>query len=321
LNQELILRTALETISIEYDAIKKLNSYIDASFAEAVQAIHECQGRVVISGIGKSAIIAQKIVSTLNSTGTPSLFLHAADAIHGDLGMMQSNDIAILISKSGESPEIKVLIPLIKNFGNKVIALCGNADSFLAKEAHYFINCTVETEACPNNLAPTSSTTAQLVMGDALAVCLLKLKGFEAADFARFHPGGSLGKQLYLKVNDLCKQHEIPLVYETSPIKEVILEMTGKRLGATAVLNSSSVLAGMITDGDIRRMLENQSDFTLLKAKDIMNLDPKTIQASELAINALSLMRTNNISQLIVLEENEYKGMIHIHDLIREGLI
>jgi len=321
LNQELILRTALETISIEYDAIKKLNSYIDASFAEAVQAIHECQGRVVISGIGKSAIIAQKIVSTLNSTGTPSLFLHAADAIHGDLGMMQSNDIAILISKSGESPEIKVLIPLIKNFGNKVIALCGNADSFLAKEAHYFINCTVGTEACPNNLAPTSSTTAQLVMGDALAVCLLKLKGFEAADFARFHPGGSLGKQLYLKVNDLCKQHEIPLVYETSPIKEVILEMTGKRLGATAVLNSSSVLAGMITDGDIRRMLENQSDFTLLKAKDIMNLDPKTIQASELAINALSLMRTNNISQLIVLEENEYKGMIHIHDLIREGLI
>ncbi len=321
MNQELILKTAHETIAIEKSAIENLSSLVDASFAEAVEAIHTCEGRVVISGIGKSAIIAQKIVATLNSTGTPAIFLHAADAIHGDLGMMQANDIAILISKSGESPEIKVLVPFIKNFGNKLIALCGNAHSFLASEANYFINCTVDTEACPNNLAPTSSTTAQLVMGDALAVCLLKLKGFTPGDFAKFHPGGALGKQLYLKVNDLCKLNQVPKVNESSNIKEVIIEITSKRLGSTAVLTATSALTGIITDGDIRRMLESHTDFSSLHAKDIMNKSPKTIQSDELAINALNLMRANNISQLVVLDNDSYIGMLHIHDLIREGLV
>lgn len=320
MNRELIKQTALETIAIEQTAIAQLSSLLNESFLDAVEAIHQCGGRVVISGIGKSAIIAQKIVATLNSTGTPALFLHAADAIHGDLGMMQPNDIAIIISKSGESAEIKVLVPLIKNFGNPVIALSGNAQSFLVREADYFIDCTVETEACPNNLAPTSSTTAQLVMGDALAVCLLKLKGFTPGDFAKFHPGGALGKQLYLRVGDLSKLNQQPQVHADSPIKEVILEITGKRLGSTAVMQEGQ-LAGIITDGDIRRMLEAQSDFTTLKARDIMNRHPKIIQASELAIDALNKMRANNISQLIVLDGEHYAGMIHIHDLLREGLI
>ena len=321
MNHELILQTARETISIEKSAIENLSSRVTPSFVNAVELIHSSKGRLVISGIGKSAIIAQKIVATLNSTGTPSLFLHAADAIHGDLGMMQTDDIAIIISKSGESAEIKVLIPLIKNFGNKVIALCGNSNSFLVKEADYFIDSTVEVEACPNNLAPTSSTTAQLVMGDALAVCLLKLKGFTPSDFAKFHPGGALGKQLYLKVNDLSKLNLVPQVYESSSIKEIILEMTSKRLGATAVLDTNHSLKGIITDGDIRRMLERQTHFEGLCAQDIMNSNPKIIDANELAINALAMMRLNNISQLVVLESNQYIGMIHIHDLLREGLI
>ncbi len=321
MNHELILQTARETISIEKSAIENLSSRVTPSFVNAVELIHSSKGRLVISGIGKSAIIAQKIVATLNSTGTPSLFLHAADAIHGDLGMMQTDDIAIIISKSGESAEIKVLIPLIKNFGNKVIALCGNSNSFLVKEADYFIDSTVEVEACPNNLAPTSSTTAQLVMGDALAVCLLKLKGFTPSDFAKFHPGGALGKQLYLKVNDLSKLNLVPQVYESSSIKEIILEMTSKRLGATAVLDTNHSLKGIITDGDIRRMLERQTHFEGLCAQNIMNSNPKVIDANELAINALAMMRLNNISQLVVLESNQYIGMIHIHDLLREGLI
>lgn len=320
MNRELIKQTALETIAIEQSAIAQLANLLNESFLDAVEAIHHCGGRVVISGIGKSAIIAQKIVATLNSTGTPALFLHAADAIHGDLGMMQPNDIAILISKSGESAEIKVLVPLIKNFGNPVIALSGNANSFLVREADYFIDSSVEAEACPNNLAPTSSTTAQLVMGDALAVCLLKLKGFTPGDFAKFHPGGALGKQLYLRVGDLSKLNQQPQVSSDSSIKEVILEITGKRLGSTAVMQDGK-LAGIITDGDIRRMLEAQSDFAILKAMDIMNQHPKTIQASELAIDALNRMRANNISQLIVLDGEQYDGMIHIHDLLREGLI
>lgn len=321
MNKELILRTALETISIEQTSIEKLSSYLNDTFAEAVEVIHACKGRVVISGIGKSAIIAQKIVATLNSTGTPSIFLHAADAIHGDLGMMQTNDIAVLISKSGESAEIKVLVPLIKNFGNTLIALSGNEHSFLVKEADYFINCTVETEACPNNLAPTSSTTAQLVMGDALAVCLLKLKGFTPGDFARFHPGGALGKQLYLKVHELAVVNQKPLVHIDSSINQVIIEITSKRLGSTAVLDNDNQLKGIITDGDIRRMIEHNSDFKTLFAKDIMNANPKTIQADELAVNALAKMRANNISQLVVLQHDEYIGMVHLHDLLREGLI
>lgn len=321
MNRELIIKTATETIEIETASIKNLVSFIDDQFIQAVEVIHQCKGRVIISGIGKSAIIAQKIVATLNSTGTPSIFLHAADAIHGDLGMMQTNDIAILISKSGESPEIKVLVPLIKNFGNPLIALSGNSHSFLVQEADYFLNSTVETEACPNNLAPTSSTTAQLVMGDALAVCLLKLKGFSPNDFAKYHPGGALGKQLYLKVHELAAQHEAPSVLENSDIKTVILEITSKRLGSSAVMNSEGELKGIITDGDIRRMLENNSEFNTLIAKDIMNSNPKTIDADELAVNALAKMRANNISQLVVMNLSRYVGMIHIHDLLREGLI
>lgn len=321
MNQEEIIQDARETISIEGSAISKLQQLLDGSFAKAVQVIHEGKGRVVISGIGKSAIVAQKIVATLNSTGTPAIFLHAADAIHGDLGMMQADDIAIVISKSGESAEIKVLVPLIKNFGNPLIAFSGNLNSFLAKEANYIVNCTVDAEACPNNLAPTSSTTAQMVMGDALAVCLLKLKGFSPGDFARYHPGGALGKQLYLRVQDISMHNEVPKVFLHSGIKAVIVEISSKRLGSVAVLDESNQLQGIITDGDIRRMLERHEPFDTLKASDIMNINPKTIEANELAVNALSLMRFNNISQLIVLDENRYAGMIHIHDLLREGLV
>lgn len=316
----LILQTAIQTITIEQEAIAALIHKVDHSFEQAVELMHTCKGRVVISGIGKSAIIAQKIVATLNSTGTPSLFLHAADAIHGDLGMLQQEDICILISKSGESPEIKVLVPFIKNFGNVLVALCGNRQSFLAQQADYVIDTTVETEACPNNLAPTSSTTAQLVMGDALAVCLLQLKGFTPADFAKFHPGGALGKQLYLKVQDLSSLHIAPQVEKNATIKDVILEISSKRLGATAVLEHQQLL-GIITDGDIRRMLEKEADWHTLRAENIMHSNPKTIETNALAIEALEKMRSANISQLIVLENNVYKGMIHIHDLIREGLV
>jgi arabinose-5-phosphate isomerase len=321
LNKELILQTARETIAIEQSAIQHLSSLLNDSFAEAVETIHRGSGRVVISGIGKSAIIAQKIVATLNSTGTPSLFLHAADAIHGDLGMMQTGDICILISKSGESAEIKVLVPFIKTFGNTLIALCGNRDSFLARHADFVLDSSVEVEACPNNLAPTSSTTAQMVMGDALAVCLLKLKGFTPGDFAKFHPGGALGKQLYLKVSDLSSRNARPTVKNESSINEVILEITGKRLGSTAVLTADDELQGIITDGDIRRMLENHKDYFSLNAEKIMNPSPKTIQGAELAVSALEMMRLNNISQLVVMDGTRYQGMIHIHDLIREGLI
>ncbi len=297
-----------------------MDSYLNEAFAQAVETINSSEGRLIISGIGKSANIAQKLVATFNSTGTPAIFMHAADAIHGDLGMMQPNDVAMLISKSGESEEVKVLIPLIKNFGNKIIALCGHATSFLAKQSDYFINCTVSEEACPNNLAPTSSTTAQLVMGDALAVALLELKGFGPEDFARFHPGGALGKQLYLLVDDLCEAHEKPAVNIHANIKEVILEITSKRLGATAVVEHDK-LHGIITDGDIRRMIEKNVDFNLLTAKDIMNSSPKTINKGSKAVEGLSVMRSNNISQLIVLDEHQYAGMFHIHDLVREGIV
>lgn len=320
-DSELIRQTALDTLQIELQAITGLLDFVDDSFCQCIQIIHAGKGRLIISGIGKSAIIAQKIVATLNSTGTPSLFLHAADAIHGDLGMVQPDDIVMLISKSGESPEIKVLVPLIRNFGNILIALCGNAQSFLAQESQYFINCSVSTEACPNNLAPTSSTTAQLVMGDAMAVCLLKLKGFTPADFARYHPGGALGKRLYLRVKDLSKQHEKPSVHLNDDIRTLIPEMTGKRLGACAVLDEQEQLCGMITDGDIRRMLENHVQLEGIKAADIMNTQPKTIEGAALAVDALEQMRNHHISQLIVLDNGRYDGMIHIHDLMREGLI
>ncbi len=316
-----ILQIAKDTIAIEQKSIGELIPKLNPSFAQAVNAIEMSTGRVVISGIGKSAIIAQKIVATFNSTGTPALFLHAADAIHGDLGMVRSDDIVIIISKSGESPEIKVLVPLIKNFGNILIAFTGNLNSFLAKEANYIIDCTVETEACPNNLAPTSSTTAQLVLGDALAVCLLKMKGFTPSDFAKFHPGGALGKQLYLRVKDLCSQHQAPQVQLSAGIKDAIVEISSKRLGAAAVLDDAGNLIGIITDGDVRRMLENNTEFGRLCAQDIMHTQPKTIDANALAVDALQMMRSHNISQLIVIEQEKYIGMVHLHDLIREGLV
>jgi len=321
LNKELIIQTAVETIGIEKNAVGQLGTFIDQHFAEAIQCIHAVQGRVIVSGIGKSAIIAQKIVATLNSTGTAAIFMHAADAIHGDLGMMRPDDIAIVISKSGESAEIKVLVPLIKNFGNQLVAICGSARSFLATQADFFINTTVDAEACPNNLAPTSSTTAQMVMGDAIAVCLLKLKGFTADDFARFHPGGALGKQLYLKVSTLSTANEKPAVFLRDSIQKVILEISGKRLGATVVTDDLQQIKGIITDGDIRRMLEKHSNLSSIQAADIMCPDPKTIDADVLAVNALQRMQNNNISQLVVTQNGQYAGMIHIHDLIKEGII
>ncbi len=312
---------AKNTLSLEANSILALTSYIDNEFERIIGLIHQLKGRLVISGIGKSAIIGQKIVATLNSTGTPSIFMHAADAIHGDLGMIQEDDILLLISKSGESPEIKVLTTLIKNLGNPLIAMVGNINSSLAKESNYLINTTVSQEACPNNLAPTSSTTAQLAMGDAMAVCLMELKGFTANDFAKYHPGGALGKKLYLRVSDFSKMNKKPQVKEQSSLKEVIMEITNKRLGLTAVLNESESLTGVITDGDLRRMLEKSSDLELTLAKDIMSLDPKTIEADALAVDALAKMKKNNITQLLVIENGTYTGVIHLHDLIKEGLI
>lgn len=312
---------AKNTLTLEANSILALTSYIDNEFETIIGLIHQLRGRLVISGIGKSAIIGHKIVATLNSTGTPSIFMHAADAIHGDLGMIQEDDILLLISKSGESPEIKVLTTLIKNLGNPLIAMVGNIDSSLAKDANYLLNTTVSQEACPNNLAPTSSTTAQLAMGDAMAVCLMELKGFTANDFAKFHPGGALGKKLYLRVSDLSKLNKKPHVKERSSLKEVIMEITHKRLGLTAVLNESESLTGVITDGDLRRMLEKGSDFELTLAKDIMSIDPKTIKADALAVDALAKMKKNNITQLLVIENGTYIGVLHLHDLIKEGLI
>ncbi|QEC41427.1 KpsF/GutQ family sugar-phosphate isomerase [Pseudobacter ginsenosidimutans] len=312
---------ALKTIQQEADAINALRSMIDDQFEKAVQAIQHTKGRLVISGIGKSAIIAQKIVATLNSTGTPAIFLHAADAIHGDLGMVQQQDVVMVISKSGESPEIKVLIPLIRNFGNTIIGMVGNMHSFLAKNSNIVLNTTVSQEACPNNLAPTSSTTAQLVMGDAMAVVLMELKGFGSDDFARFHPGGTLGKKLYLRVADLYTQNEKPAVLANATLKEVIVEISRKRLGVTAVTNDQQQLLGIITDGDLRRMLEKSVTLDSVTASEIMTVHPKTIAPDALAIEALDLLRQYDITQLVVSSENQYLGIIHLHDLVREGLI
>ncbi len=317
--REEIKQIAIQVINDEKKAIENLQNYIDDSFSKAVETIFSASGRVVVTGIGKSANIAVKIVSTLNSTGTPALFLHAADAIHGDLGMVRPGDVVICISKSGNTPEIKVLVPLIKNFGNTLIAIVGNTDSFLAHEADIVLNTTVAHEACPNNLAPTSSTTAQLVMGDALAVALIECRNFSARDFARFHPGGALGKQLYLRVADLYIQNERPEVSPSTPISETILEMTSKRLGCTVVTENGRI-AGIITDGDLRRML--QTSHQPSTAADIMHSNPRTILDSEYAVNALQLMRQNSITQLIVTDtDNRYLGIIHIHDILREGII
>ncbi len=319
--RELILKSAQRTIELQAASVAALADYADESLVKAVEAIAACKGRLVVSGIGKSAVIAQKIVSTMNSTGTPALFMHAADAIHGDLGMIRQEDIVLLISKSGDSPEIKVLAPLVKNFGNLLIGMTGNMDSWLAAQSNLVINTTVDQEACPNNLAPTNSTTAQMVMGDVLAICLMEAKGFNADDFAKFHPGGALGKKLYLKSGDLIKQHEKPFVTAKDDIKKAIVEISKKRLGATAVLDEDGGVIGIITDGDVRRMFENNDRFDNILAKDVMNPSPKSQEGTNLAIEALEIMRSNNISQLIITQEGKYEGILHLHDLIREGII
>jgi arabinose-5-phosphate isomerase len=316
-----IKQTALRTIMLEAQSIEGLSKFINEDFEKALDAMLNCKGRTVVSGIGKSAIIAQKIVATLNSTGTPAVFLHAADAIHGDLGMVQQDDVIIIISKSGNSPEIKMLIPLLKNFGNIIIGMAGNMDSDLAKRSDIVLNTTVDREACPNNLAPTTSTTAQMVMGDALVVCLMEMRGFSSDDFAKFHPGGTLGKKLYLRVNDLFADNEKPAVTANQSLREVIVEMTQKRLGITAVVDDVSNLLGIITDGDLRRMLEKTVSIEKVMAKDIMTANPKTIGPDELAIDALDSLRKNGITQLAVVENGKYLGIVHLHDLIREGLI
>lgn len=316
-----LLAIARKTIELEAESVSGLLPLLTTDFEKAVRHVFSSKGRLVISGIGKSALIAQKIVASLNSTGTPSIFLHAADALHGDLGMVQPDDTVMIISKSGESPEIKLLTQLIKGFQNTLIALCGNASSSLVKAADFFLDTTVSEEACPNNLAPTSSTTAQMVMGDALAVCLMRLRGFDAADFARYHPGGTLGKRLYLRVADLYIQNEKPEVKLDSNLREIIIEMTRRRLGATVVTDRNGKVKGIITDGDLRRMLEKNLDTLNLTAQDIMSPAPKTIDPSVLAAKALNVMRSHNITQLIVAEQEQYKGIIHLHDLIKEGII
>jgi len=321
MNKE-IKRSALLTIELEAQSIEGLKAFIDDSFEQVVKTIHSSKGRVVVTGIGKSAIVGQKIVATLNSTGTPALFMHAADAIHGDLGMIQEDDVVIIISKSGESPEIKVLTPLIKNFGNTLIGMIGNKNSFLAKESDYILDTTVSKEACPNNLAPTSSTTAQMVMGDALAVCLMELNEFTGKDFARYHPGGNLGKRLYLKAEDLYKQNAKPFVYADTSLKDVIIEISKGLLGATAVVDKENKLKGIVTDGDVRRMLENTNDLTTVKAGDICNSNAKTIGPQILAVEALEVLKQFDISQLIITDaQGIYLGILHLHDLIREGII
>jgi arabinose-5-phosphate isomerase len=319
-NSQEIKAIAIETLEIERDSIDKLIDTIDEEFSSVVEEIYRSKGRLVVSGIGKSAIIAQKIVATLNSTGTPSLFMHAADAIHGDLGMVQSDDLVILISKSGNTPEVKVLVPLIKALGNKLIALTGNFDSFLAQQADYKLSCAVDQEACPNNLAPTNSTTAQMVMGDALAVCLIKCRDFGSQDFAKYHPGGALGKKLYLRVSDLYKQNEKPQVGLKASLKEVIIEISSKRLGVTAVVENDKLM-GIITDGDLRRMLSREGDFQKLKAEDIYTKNPKTLEDEAMAIEAAAQMKELNISQLLITKDNRYVGVVHFHDLLKEGLI
>lgn len=315
---------AKQVIATEKKAIEALEKRINNSFSEAVETIFSASGRVIITGIGKSANIASKIVSTLNSTGTPALFMHAADAIHGDLGMIQEGDVVICISKSGNTPEIKVLIPLVKNFGNKLIAIVGNSDSFLAQEADVVLDTAVDHEACPNNLAPTSSTTAQLVMGDALAVALIECRNFTAQDFARFHPGGALGKQLYMRVSDLYKQNDRPMVRPKTSIRDTILEMTTRRLGCAVVVddNDERTVRGIITDGDLRRMIKANASFETLKAEDVMTVNAKRIIDTEYAVNALHVMRTNSITQLVVVNKaGEYEGVLHLHDILREGII
>jgi arabinose-5-phosphate isomerase len=320
INKETILASAQRTILSESESIAKLATLLDDDFVKTVEVINSSKGRLVVTGIGKSAIIAQKIVATLNSTGTPSLFLHASEAIHGDLGMVQPGDAVICISKSGNSPEIKVLVPLLKRFGNKLIAITGNTTSFLGKEADYVLNTYVDAEACPNNLAPTNSTTAQLVMGDALAVCLMEMKNFTAEDFAKYHPGGALGKKLLLRVADMLDTTHRPVVSPDSTIKSAIVEISEKRLGVTAVVENDKVI-GIITDGDIRRMLNKTENISGLTAKDIMTVNPKTIKSTELVSDALNILEDFAITQLVVVDNGDYKGVLHLHDILKEGIV
>ena len=316
-------RYATDTIRLETESVAQLQNFVDEGFLRAAQLLHEGSGRAVVTGIGKSAVIAQKIVATFNSTGTPALFLHAADAVHGDLGAIQPEDVVIVVSKSGESPEIRVLLPLLRSFGNKIIALCGAPASYLATGADCLVNSSVEKEACPHNLAPTTSTTAQLVMGDALAVTLLQLKGFSAQDFARYHPGGALGKRLYLRVRDLLRRDAAPpAVRPDARIRDVIYAISSGRLGATVVADESGAIHGIITDGDLRRMLEQHEDPRQLRASDILSPSPKIISEESLAVDALESMRAYDITQLVVVNEADaYVGLIHLHDLLREGLM
>ena len=315
-----ITAIAIKTINTESKAITKLLDYINDDFVKSVQAIYETKGRLIVTGIGKSAIIAQKIVATMNSTGTPSMFLHASEAIHGDLGMVQPQDILICISKSGNSPEIKVLVPIIQRFGNTLIAMTGNRTSFLAKGAHFVLDTTVEEEACPLNLAPTSSTTAQLVMGDAVAVCLMELRDFKSTDFAKYHPGGALGKKLLLQVKDMLEHSLKPMVGPDTSVKQAIFEISEKRLGVTAVIDEGKVI-GIITDGDIRRMLNEQDSITGLTAKDIMTKNPKTVKSTDMVVAALNILEDFTITQLVVLDGEEYKGILHLHDILKEGIV
>jgi arabinose-5-phosphate isomerase len=320
ITKENIIESAKKTLLSESQSIAKLTDFIDNSFVEAVEIIYNTKGRLIVTGIGKSAIIAQKIVATMNSTGTPSMFLHASEAIHGDLGMVQDGDVVVCISKSGNSPEIKVLVPLLKRFGNKLIGITGNVTSFLGKESDITLNTYVESEACPNNLAPTNSTTAQLVMGDAMAVALMEMKNFKAEDFAKYHPGGALGKKLLLQVQDMLDTSRKPFVSPDSSIKNVIVEISEKRLGVAAVIENDKVV-GIITDGDIRRMLNKTETITGLTAKDIMTVNPKTIKTSDMVVNALNILEDFSITQLVVVDNDEYKGVIHLHDILKEGIV
>ena len=318
--KENILAIAKKTILSESEAIIKLIDFLDDNFVNTAEIIFNAKGRLIVTGIGKSAIIAQKIVATMNSTGTPSMFLHASEAIHGDLGMVQPGDVVICISKSGNSPEIKVLVPILKRFGNTLIGMTGNITSFLAKGSDYILNTTVETEACPINLAPTNSTTAQLVMGDALAVCLMEMRDFKSDDFAKYHPGGALGKKLLLRVKDMLEHTLKPMVNADTSIKQAIFEISEKRLGVTAVVEDNKVI-GIITDGDIRRMLNERDTFADLTAKDIMTKNPKVIKSTDMVVDALNILEDFSITQLIVVDGEEYKGVLHLHDILKEGIV
>jgi len=320
ISENQILKLAKKTIKEESKSVENLVNFIDKDFVKSVKLIFSSKGRVVVTGIGKSAIVANKLVATLNSTGTPAIFMHAADAIHGDLGIIQKNDIVICISKSGNTPEIKVLVPLLKNSGNALIAIVGDINSLLGQQANLVLNTWVDKEACPNNLAPTSSSAAQMIMGDALAICLLQYRGFTEKDFARFHPGGSLGKKLYLKVSDIYPKNSVPKVKPTDSLKKVIIEISSNRLGIAAVTEKGKIV-GVVTDGDVRRMLQKDLDINKMKAKDIMTKKPKSVAKDAMAIDALQLMKKHNITQLAVANAGKLLGFVHLHDLLEEGII